>query len=220
MSLKSRTWDRMYRKGDPSWERGGPDPGLTSALDARELRGPGQALDLGCGTGDNAIALAQRGFEVTALDIGEVPLTRARAKAAAAAIPVRFLRADVTRLDGTEGITGPFDLVVDCGLLMSVPGERGRRAYTAALERLTSVGSQVYQHQWELPEPPSGPSARALLARWGAVVLSPGELEGRLGTAFSVELLDRVVTSVDDPGMRRLGLREVAVATYWLTRRP
>lgn len=219
MSLKSRTWDRMYRKGEPSWERGGPDPGLTTALDARGIRDPGHALDLGCGTGDNAITLAQRGFEVTALDIGEVPLVRARAKAAAEEVPVRFLRADVTRLDGAEGLAGPFDFVVDCGLLMSVPGERGRRAYTAALERLTSAGSHVYQHQWELPEPPSGPSATALLARWGAVVLTPGELEGRFSTAFSVETLERVVTSVDDPGMRRLGLREVAMVSYWLTRR-
>jgi 2-polyprenyl-3-methyl-5-hydroxy-6-metoxy-1,4-benzoquinol methylase len=72
MSLKARFWDRMYR-GTPSWELGRADPVLVRALDDRRVRGPGRALDVGCGTGDNAIELANRGFEVTAIDIAERP---------------------------------------------------------------------------------------------------------------------------------------------------
>jgi 2-polyprenyl-3-methyl-5-hydroxy-6-metoxy-1,4-benzoquinol methylase len=63
---------------------------LLRALDDRLVQGPGRALDVGCGTGDNAIELAVRGFEVTAIDIADRPLSMAREKAAAAGVAVEF----------------------------------------------------------------------------------------------------------------------------------
>ena len=67
----------------------------TAALPARS------ALELGCGTGDCSIYLAQHGWKVTAVDFVAKPLERARAKAAAAGVAVDFLRADVTQLSQT-----------------------------------------------------------------------------------------------------------------------
>lgn len=215
MGVKGWLWNRMYR-GTPTWELGQPDPELIRALDDRGVRGPGRAVDVGCGTGDNAIALAQRGFEVTALDIAERPLEQARAKAAAAGVSVEFRIADVTRLGGVEEA---FDLIVDRGLLMSLFGERARRAYASALVRLAAAGGSAYQYQWVLPEPPRALSAVGLVARTRGVVLVPDELEHRLGHAFSVEVLSRSVEPADDPGIRRMGIRQVAKTSYWLTRR-
>jgi SAM-dependent methyltransferase len=216
MSLKARIWDRMYR-GTPSWELGQPDPVLVRALDDRRVQGPGRALDVGCGTGDNAIELAARGFEVTAIDIADRPLAMAREKAAAAGVTVEFRRADVTRL-GQLG--GAFDLVVDRGLLMSLFGERARGPYASALIRLTAEGGSHYQYQWELPRDP-----RLLSAGWWAskvkgFVTSPGEIEDRFGDAFVVEQLYRSIEPTDDPGIRRMGIRQVAKTSYWLQRRP
>jgi SAM-dependent methyltransferase len=216
MSLKARAWNRMYR-GTPSWELGQPDPVLVRALDDRLVQGPGRALDVGCGTGDNAIELAARGFEVTAIDIADRPLAIAREKAAAAGVAVDFRLADVTRV-GQLG--GAFDLIVDRGLLMSLFGERARAAYASTLLRLTAEGGSHYQYQWELPQDPRVLSAGWWPTRVKGFVISPGEIEDRFGDAFVVEQLHRSIEAADDPGIRRMGIRQVAKTSFWLQRRP
>lgn len=76
----------------------------------------GSALELGCGTGDCSIYLAQHGWKVTAVDFVAKPLERARAKAGAAGAAVDFVRADVTQLS-QAGIGANFELIVDNGCL-------------------------------------------------------------------------------------------------------
>ena len=189
---------------------------LLRVLDERAVRGPGRAVDLGCGTGDNALALARRGFEVTGVDVAERAITQAQQKAAAAGVPVDFRVMDLTALDEAAG---PFDLIVDRGLLMSLAGERARRRYTDTVERLASEGANVYQFQWVLPEPPRAFSPAWLAAKTHSVVLAPDELERRLGRAFSVEIVSRSVEASDDRAIRALGIRRVAKTSYWLSRR-
>lgn len=72
----------------------------------------GRALDVACGIGRHAVALAERGIEVTGLDISPSYLGRARELAAAAggAGETRFVRGDMRRLDALDG---RFDLVVN-----------------------------------------------------------------------------------------------------------
>lgn len=50
------------------------NPVHSEVLEAMESLSPGKALDLGCGQGRNALFLAQRGFEVTAVDQNELAL--------------------------------------------------------------------------------------------------------------------------------------------------
>ena len=57
---------------------------------------PGKALDLGCGSGQNAIWLAQRGWVVTAVDLSATALAEARAAADAAGVTVVWELADIT----------------------------------------------------------------------------------------------------------------------------
>jgi SAM-dependent methyltransferase len=206
----------MYR-GTPSWELGGADPVLVATLDDRGVRGPGRALDVGCGTGDNAIELARRGFEVTAIDLSDRALAMAGAKADAAGVSVAFRRADVTRPDEAGG---SYDLIVDRGLLMSLFGERARRAYARRLMRSSGEGSSVYLYQWELPRPPRSPSPGWFATKVKGFVVAPGEIEDRLGDVFEIEPLRRSIERTDDPGIRRLGIAQVAKTSYWLRRRP
>lgn len=75
---------------------------------------PASALDVGCGTGDTAIYLAQHGWQVTGADFTPKALDKARAKASSAGATVDFVHADVTHLR-QAGINGPFQLIVDNG---------------------------------------------------------------------------------------------------------
>jgi 2-polyprenyl-3-methyl-5-hydroxy-6-metoxy-1,4-benzoquinol methylase len=82
----------------------------TSALTA------GSALEVGCGTGDCSIYLAQHGWKVTGVDFVAKALDKARAKAVAADVSVNFVQADVTHLS-QAGIGADFQLIVDNGCL-------------------------------------------------------------------------------------------------------
>jgi SAM-dependent methyltransferase len=73
-------WDERYRSHGSLWS-GKPNGYLVSQ--ASELE-PGAALDVGCGEGADAIWLAQRGWQVTAVDVSTVALQRGAAHAAQA----------------------------------------------------------------------------------------------------------------------------------------
>lgn len=69
----------------------------------------GRALDIACGSGRNAIHLAQHGFQVDAIDISTVGLTHARAAAERIGITVNWIVHD---LDAGLPVGGPYQLVI------------------------------------------------------------------------------------------------------------
>ncbi|WP_174185176.1 class I SAM-dependent methyltransferase [Nocardia barduliensis] len=98
-------WESFYRERDQVWS------GRPNFLLVREIEAvaPGTALDLGCAEGADAIWLAERGWRVTAVDVSETALARARANAARQELPseIDWQRHD---LDHTFP-SGRFDLV-------------------------------------------------------------------------------------------------------------
>ncbi|MFI6327529.1 class I SAM-dependent methyltransferase [Micromonospora chersina] len=138
-------YDEVYRdtadSGGPPWDIGGPQPALAAVLDAG-VRGP-KVLDIGCGAGDLAIALARRGHQVTAVDISRVAIDQARAKAAGEGLTVHFEVQDATRLSLPSA---PFDSIFDSGLLHSLVRRGGDAAdaYLASLPRLAAPGATVF----------------------------------------------------------------------------
>ncbi|GIF67491.1 hypothetical protein Ais01nite_55260 [Asanoa ishikariensis] len=148
-------YDEIYRHGAAPWEIGGPQPAFAAVLD-RGVTGP-KALDLGCGTGELALALARRGYEVTGVDISPVAIDLARAKAADAGVAVRFEVGDATKLPAAE-----FDAVFDSGLLHNLhrEDEAQTAAYLTLLPTLTTPGGTVHVlgvsaaagHGWNMTE--------------------------------------------------------------------
>src|ERR1700736_5569336 len=69
---------------------------------------PGQALDVGCGEGADAVWLAEHGWDVTALDVSQVALKRAAHHAEQVRVPVRWVHAGLVEASLT---LGTFDLV-------------------------------------------------------------------------------------------------------------
>src|SRR5205809_7736595 len=68
-------WDARYSERDGARWSGRPNGRLVAEV--ADLT-PGRALDVGCGEGADAIWLAQRGWTVTAIDISDLALCRAR----------------------------------------------------------------------------------------------------------------------------------------------
>ena len=79
---------------------------------------PGRALDIGCGTGTNAITLAEHGWQVTGIDFSFQAIAKARRKARRRSLSIDFIQGQVTVLDD---LTGPFDLCLDIGCYHSLP---------------------------------------------------------------------------------------------------
>ncbi len=66
-------------------------------LEELSLQPGGSVLDVGCGTGRHAIALAQRGYAVTGLDLSSEMLSRAAEAARAENVPVTWIRSNATQ---------------------------------------------------------------------------------------------------------------------------
>jgi SAM-dependent methyltransferase len=123
-------WDERYAQGDTPWETGRPSSELERVVAEVPIR-PGRALELGCGTGANAVWLARQGFDVTALDLSPAAVERARRRADEAGARVRFLAADV--LNPPPELAGPFDFFFDRGCYHVVLRTRRRTCGPSAV---------------------------------------------------------------------------------------
>ena len=125
MASRQLLFKTFYRFGFVPWD-GHPLPkSLQSLIEGGGANPPlpaATALDLGCGTGDNSIYLAKNGWRVTGVDFVAKAVEKARAKAAAVGVDIRFEQADVTRLC-EEGIGSNFALIVDNGCLHGMNDE-------------------------------------------------------------------------------------------------
>jgi ubiquinone/menaquinone biosynthesis C-methylase UbiE len=115
----------------PPWDSGISPPEL---LDFISHHPAGRAIDLGCGTGTNALTLVQRGWQVTGVDFAPRAIQLARRKLARAGYQASLSLGDVTKL---QGISGPFDLALDLGCFHGIPA---RSAYLAQLVRVVRPG--------------------------------------------------------------------------------
>ncbi|WP_200215774.1 bifunctional NAD(P)/FAD-dependent oxidoreductase/class I SAM-dependent methyltransferase [Micromonospora coerulea] len=130
-------WEERYQARPALWS-GRPNPQLVT--EAAELA-PGRALDVGCGEGADAIWLAERGWQVTGVDIAETALRRAADHAAAAGADVAG-RITWTRADLREQppAAGRYDLV--SAQFMQLPPD-ARRALFARLADAVAPGGTL-----------------------------------------------------------------------------
>jgi ubiquinone/menaquinone biosynthesis C-methylase UbiE len=138
MAFKQTLFRLFYRFGFTPWD-GHP---IAQNLQDLVLTLPaGKALDLGCGTGDASIYLAQNGWTVTGVDYIEQPLEAARSKATAAKASVDFVQADVTRLS-QEGLGQHFNLIVDNGCLHNM-SDGDRDAYVREVSAVAAPDARL-----------------------------------------------------------------------------
>jgi cyclopropane fatty-acyl-phospholipid synthase-like methyltransferase len=167
------TFENLYA-GKAPWDIGKPQPAFVNAADDVK----GSVLDAGCGTGDNALFLAERGHRVTGIDFLPVPIERAKKKAAERGIAVTFLVLDALHLDS---LPEQFDSVIDCGLF-HVFSDDDRRRYVAGLTSVTKPGGRLFLLCFSDQEP----------GEQGPRRVSESELRSAFATGWEVESIDLV----------------------------
>jgi SAM-dependent methyltransferase len=107
-------------------------------------------LDVGCGTGENALYLAAHGHPVVGIDAAPTAIARARAKATQRKVDAMFHVADALHLD--PGL-GTFRSFLDSGLFHTWSDE-DRPRYSASLARLARPGARLFVLCFSDREPP------------------------------------------------------------------
>jgi ubiquinone/menaquinone biosynthesis C-methylase UbiE len=175
MASKHTLFRIFYRVGFTPWDGHPIAENLQNMVEGTSDEPPlpaGSALDLGCGTGDSSIYLAQHGWKVTGVDFVPKALDKARAKAGAAGLSINFVNADVTHLS-QAGIGADFPLIVDNGCLHNM-SDNDRDAYVREVSAVAA------------------PDARLLIVaflpggRFGVRGVDPAEMERRFASTWTL----------------------------------
>src|SRR5512144_2993513 len=123
-------WNERYAEGNLPWDTGQADPMLVGFVGSGGVK-PGKALEVGAGTGTNAIWLAERGFDVLGVDVSPLAVARAHAKIKGRTLGCRFATLDFLAAPPPDrGYQFVFDR--GCFHVFDEPGERQRFAAQVA----------------------------------------------------------------------------------------
>ncbi len=185
--MDAQEWDERYAAADLVWSA---TPNQFVAAELAELR-PGRALDLACGEGRNALWLADRGWQVTAVDFSAVALDKGRLLQSrhprAGDLQVTWVCADALTFDLS---TAPYDLVVLAYLQLTA--EERQRAVRRAFCALREGGTffLVAHDSTNLTKGTGGPTDPTVLFTAEEVL---ADLDGE---RFEVQRAGRVARSV------------------------
>ncbi len=181
--MQREDWDKRYAGKELLWSA---RPNRVLVAEVSDLP-PGRALDLACGEAQNAVWLAERGWQVTGVDYSQVAIAKGRDRAAREGLEVELICADLLEYSPP---TDAFDLVIALFLHLST-GER-RRVLARAVAALAPGGTFVLigHDLLNLTEGTGGPSDPELLFTPEDIV---GDLEG-----LEIEKAERVLRDVRD----------------------
>ncbi|HVX42612.1 MAG TPA: class I SAM-dependent methyltransferase [Mycobacteriales bacterium] len=176
--MTGRPWDDSYHDGPAPWDVG-PQPAVVRVAAAGGFSGA--VLDSGCGTGENALVIAELGLPVLGVDVAATAIGRAREKARQRGLPAEFEVADAFAL---HRLGRQFDTVLDCGMLHTCDDEE-RPVYVASLASVLRPGGTLHVLCFSDQGPDVGPHP-----------VSEAQLRSVFGSGWNIVSLepDRVMT--------------------------
>ncbi|UQA54592.1 class I SAM-dependent methyltransferase [Polyangium aurulentum] len=181
-ALPQAVFHQAY-EGLPPWVIGRPQAEVVALVEAGGVSG--EVLDVGCGTGENAILIAERGHAVTGIDLVPKAIEIARANAAARGVKVDFQVGSALEL---AGLGRTFDTVLDAGLFHAFNDE-DRARYVDGLGHVVRRGGIYYMLVFSDREPPAvGPRRvrqaeihAAFVEGWRVREIRPARYEHAVG---------------------------------------
>lgn len=128
----------IHEQGCPPWEIGRGQPSVVRLAEAGQITG--RVLDIGCGTGENALYLSACGLDVVGVDASAPAIAMARAKAEQRKLPVSFVVGDALDL---AALGETFDTAIDSGVL-HIFSDADRARYVAGLGGILRPGGRYH----------------------------------------------------------------------------
>lgn len=183
------SWEEAYNT-TPPWDIGRPQPAFIGLVRAGELK-QGRVLDVGCGTGENALYLAQTGFSVTGIDLAGSAIRAAKQKVRERGLRADFRVANALSLDLQNDY---YDNVVDSGLFHTFSDEN-RPIFASEIFRVLARGGNYFMLCFSEKEP----------ADWGGPRrVTKKEIEATLSPLFRINYIrdEFFTTRIHDTGGR------------------
>jgi cyclopropane fatty-acyl-phospholipid synthase-like methyltransferase len=179
------SWNSVY-EGSPPWDIGRPQPDFVMLADAGKLQG--RVLDAGCGTGEHVMLAASHGAEAMGVDLAELAIERARAKAQQRGIRAAFEVGDVLHLDRLKR---QFDVITDSGVFHVFDDEE-RPVYVKSLRSALRPGGMYYLMCFSDSQP----------GDWGPRRVSQAELRAAFTDGWSIKSIEpaKFAVTIDDNG--------------------
>jgi SAM-dependent methyltransferase len=180
----------MYRLGVAPWERRNVPELWRPLFEGPLAMEPARALDIGCGSGRDAVHLAGHGWQVSAVEFVDKALARAKQRAAEEGVEVQWVRGDVGEL-GRLGLEPGYSLLYDFGCIQGL-SDSARRGAAAGLTELAAPGARLLFLAFKA-------GRRMLLPRG----MDRDELLALLGDGWGLQQAESVVTEDMPPPVRR-----------------
>jgi ubiquinone/menaquinone biosynthesis C-methylase UbiE len=168
-------WEESY-EGKPPWDVGYPQPDIVKLVRDGGIK-PGRVLDAGCGTGENAVFLAENGCSVAAIDIARHAIEIAKEKSVKRHVKVDFLVCNALTLDSCFG-AGEFDTVIDSGLFHTLAYEE-RPVFVKQVHKVLKDGGKYFMMCFSDKQP----------GKWGPRRVSKEEIERALTPLFKINYI-------------------------------
>jgi len=172
------SWEDAY-KTVPPWDVGRPQPAFVELVRTGELNGD-KVLDVGCGTGENALYLAEKGFTVIGVDLTNRAISAAKAKAAEKKLKVDFREGNALSLDFKDSA---FDNVIDSGLFHTFADD-DRPVYAREVARVLARRGKYFMLCFSEKEPTNWGGPRRVTRK---------EIESTFSPLFNINYIQDAV---------------------------
>ena len=180
----------MYRLSFAPWERRPVASTWRRLTEGPGALSPGRALDVGCGTGRDAVYLAKLGWQVTAVDIAAAAMAKARQRAAEEGVQVQWVAGDVSSLAGL-GLEPGYTLVYDFGCIQGL-ADSARHGAAAGIAHLAAPAATLLLAAF-------APGRRVLLPRG----MDQQDVIALFGDTWDLEQAESASDATAPPPIRR-----------------
>lgn len=201
---EEQTFNDLYA-GQPAWDVDRPQPAIVSLAEAGAIDGP--VLDVGCGTGENALYLAAEGFDVVGVDAAPRAIEQAQEKAADRDLDVTFAVGDALALGEVPAVRSlqPYGSAIDSAVYHQFAHDEVP-AYLASVRSVLRSGGGLHLLAFSEREPDG----------WGPRRVPREELEATFADGWTLDRVERTTFAMRPEFLTRIDRADADGVHAWV----